>query len=401
MKLLKVFLLSVLLLSVNRLYANDSFCINGLVKNASDTTYIVYDCWIPDGNMVSDSVMVVQGKFLITGKIVGGIAKIWLYHKENEQCSFLIEPTQMDLIINADDFSDYELRGLSPELENEIAICDKAFHKLDSKDRVTAKHLVKIGDELTELRKNSEENTVKIDSLEHLFFSTIALRRKLSNKYAELCLEFVKKHSDFRIAPFYVPIDNDEYRQETFELFEQLPLEIKNRPEWGVVKQGIAKVKAQLLEEGKSQPGAKAPDFERTTFLGDSLRLSDYQGKKYVLLDFWASWCGPCIKGIPKLKELYETYKDLGLEIIGLSVDADPNKWKAAIEQQQIASWPQALSDDWQLESGEKRFSERVYHIEGVPTYILIDKDGIIVGRWNRLGEEVEKLLKDILQKEK
>ena len=118
-------------------------------------------------------------------------------------------------------------------------------------------------------------------------------------------------------------------------------------------------------------------DFEAE--LPDSTvhRLSEYAGKgQYVLLDFWASWCGPCIRSFPMLKEFYEKYHEQGLLIIGISADRNPNAWHYALGQH-ACPWPMMHET---TDSQKKRTSASdLYSISGFPTFVLLDPDGQVI----------------------
>ncbi|MDR1526554.1 MAG: redoxin domain-containing protein [Dysgonamonadaceae bacterium] len=125
---------------------------------------------------------------------------------------------------------------------------------------------------------------------------------------------------------------------------------------------------------------------------GKEAKLSDYAGKgKYVLLDFWASWCPPCRREMPALVELYNTYKDKNLEIVGYSLDKDVKSWKTGITELQI-TWPQ-LSDCSYWQS----VPVQTYNIQGIPNTILIDTQGIIIAKGLR-GEKLARKLQELLQ---
>jgi thiol-disulfide isomerase/thioredoxin len=140
-------------------------------------------------------------------------------------------------------------------------------------------------------------------------------------------------------------------------------------------------------------PGAKAYVFSSKELRGEPLSLADYKGK-YVLVDFWASWCVPCRAGNPHLLSLYKKYKDKGFEIIGIS-DDDGNSevWRKAVEKDGIGVWKHILRG---LKSDGKGNFDRTndisehYGIHSLPTKILIDPDGIIVGRYGGGGESEE-----------
>ena len=120
-------------------------------------------------------------------------------------------------------------------------------------------------------------------------------------------------------------------------------------------------------------PGKIAPDFEGTKPDGSKMKLSDLRGK-YVLIDFWASWCGPCRRENPSVVNLYNQYKSKGFTIMSVSLDRDKNKWVEAIKKDKL-SWPNHVSDlkGWQSDIG------RLYNVSSIPYTVLIDKEGKII----------------------
>lgn len=134
--------------------------------------------------------------------------------------------------------------------------------------------------------------------------------------------------------------------------------------------------------------GATAPEFAFPTQDGKLLGPKDYRGKT-LIIDFWASWCGPCIAEIPHLKKLYENYKDKGLEILSVSIDKDSKEWLKAVETIQMP-WKQVLSPN----AGAELMS--LYQFNMIPFIILIDKDGKIVNKHLR-GEALETAVKQLI----
>ena len=131
---------------------------------------------------------------------------------------------------------------------------------------------------------------------------------------------------------------------------------------------------------GKKPAEQKAPadenayiDFTALTPAGQELSLSDLVGKTdYVLVDFWASWCGPCRRLIPVLKEIYASQPEGRLQIISCSVDQDKAAWLQALDEEQMP-WVQVRQD-------EQHECADLYHVQFIPHTILIDRDGSIVG---------------------
>ncbi|MEN8121362.1 MAG: TlpA disulfide reductase family protein [Bacteroidota bacterium] len=134
--------------------------------------------------------------------------------------------------------------------------------------------------------------------------------------------------------------------------------------------------------------GQKAPDFELPSQNGEMLRLSSFEGK-YVLLDFWASWCAPCRVANRELLELYDSFKDKNFEIVAISIDEDKSAWLKAIEKDG-SKWTH-LSDlkGWNTETA------KTYGVRAVPQNFLLDTNGIIL-RKNMSTVDLASLLEKV-----
>lgn len=144
---------------------------------------------------------------------------------------------------------------------------------------------------------------------------------------------------------------------------------------------------SKSLTSAKSAEGANFIDFDFKTDAGQPVKLSDYLGKgKYVLLEFWASWCGPCRADLPHLKEAYSRYHNAGFEVISISLDDKKEAWLKAIAEEKMP-WLQ-VSD---LKAFNGELSKR-YNFNGIPTCVLIGPDGKIVTR-NMRGSWMDKKL--------
>ena len=149
----------------------------------------------------------------------------------------------------------------------------------------------------------------------------------------------------------------------------------------------IQEIIADMEIEKKLAVGSKFIDFKLSGIKGDSIALSSLVGKTdFVLVDFWASWCGSCMQFLPELQAFYGKYKGTSLEILGVSLDDNKKAWKNSVTVHKI-SWKQ-VSDL----KGWKSEGARAYAVNSIPNTVLIDKNGKIVGR-NLSIPEMEKLL--------
>lgn len=139
-------------------------------------------------------------------------------------------------------------------------------------------------------------------------------------------------------------------------------------------------------------PGKPAPDFEELMVdRKTTMKLSDLEGK-VVLLDFWASWCGPCRRENPNVVATYNKYKDKGFTVMNVSLDDNLERWKQAIEQDGLI-WPNHVSDlkKWNSAVGQ------LYQVRGIPFTVLIDQNGNIV-QTNLRGPALEEAVSKLLQ---
>ncbi len=135
--------------------------------------------------------------------------------------------------------------------------------------------------------------------------------------------------------------------------------------------------------------GDIAPEFEAKQLDGSTFRLADYRGEKAVLIDFWATWCGPCIDEIPMIKRIAETYRDQGLEVVGVSLDRDEQALRDFVKQENL-SYVQVF------EKEKTQTISKSYGVWGIPSVFLVDKNGVI-NALNLRGERTEAAVKKLL----
>lgn len=136
--------------------------------------------------------------------------------------------------------------------------------------------------------------------------------------------------------------------------------------------------------------GKKAPGITQLDLQGNPYSLQDLKGK-YVLVDFWASWCPPCRKENPNLVATYAEFKDKNFEILGVSLDKDMNSWKKAIADDNL-TWKH-ISDLQHWNNG----AAATYGIKAIPQNVLVDPNGIIIAK-NLHGDDLKNKLREILK---
>lgn len=218
--------------------------------------------------------------------------------------------------------------------------------------------LVMLG--LSFMNKGENENAAMQDSLVQMY---LAVKAKTVRTIDSLVTNYPNCHATALIIDKFVIKDRD--LAEVEKMYESLTPRIKNAYLGRKLKTSIDNIK-------KTSVGSMAPDFTLQAPDGKNVSLSDYRGKM-VLLDFWASWCGPCLREVPNVKKVYDKFHDKGFEILSVSLDDKKDNWVNAIEKNDL---------NWSHVSSLKGWScpvAKLYNVSGVPAMLLIDKEGRIV----------------------
>ena len=218
--------------------------------------------------------------------------------------------------------------------------------------------LVMLG--LSFMSKGEKDNAAMRDSLGQMY---LAVKAKTARTIDSLVANYPDCYATALIINNFVVKNRD--LEEVEKMYESLTPRIKNAYLGRKLKTSIDNIK-------KTAIGNVAPDFTLQAPDGQNISLSDYRGK-IVLLDFWASWCGPCLREVPNVKKVYDKFHDKGFEILSVSLDDKKDNWVNAIEKNDL-NWGHVSSlKGWDCPVA------KLYNVSGVPAMLLIDKEGKIV----------------------
>src|SRR5690606_5275106 len=343
-------------------------------------------------------------KFTLNGRVenAGGLKDIILYQGENPIDTLALdEKSEFYLEGNAPEAALYTLlvgeRPYMLVLENGEAVKFEAdmnkpsdykvsgsktsakLKELDAARETFQKQQAALGEEF-EKRMNSGEEASVVQS------DLMAKSESFAADLSEQVVQFSQENSD-NLAGFYgmlilYTIDPTGHEEALINYAEDAKEQFPNN-------EAVQSFAAHMAEIKPLSIGQVAPDFGSLTPDGDEVKLSDLRGQ-YVLLDFWAAWCGPCRQENPNIVEQYHQFKDKGFTVLGVSLDRDRDAWLKAIEDDKLV-WTQ-ISDlkMWDSEAGA------LYNISAIPASFMIDPDGKIVGK-NLRGPALRKFLEENL----
>jgi peroxiredoxin len=377
----RIFLLIIALLPLMA-FAQElqSFEIKSKVGNLTTPSraYLIYQL---GANRVIDSTFIVNGSFDFKGKI--------------------LNPTAAVLVIDKFGFG---LNTLDTTSDNLTFYIDKGVFEINSKDSLSKAKITgsKINDDnkkllaqLQPLIDKAKKLKADQDAASPAQQNTAEFQNALQAKHKELQIEqkatlkmFILGNPDsyLSLLALYSVAGPSPDPTEIDPLYNALSPDLKNTETAKVFKKSLDALRNTAI-------GVTAPDFTQNDVNGAPVKLSSFRGK-YVLLDFWASWCGPCRQENPNVVKAYNKYKDKNFTIVGVSLDRPngKNDWLAAIKNDGLT---------WTEVSDLKFWNNQVaglYSITSIPANFLIDPNGKIIARDLR-GDDLENELAEVLGK--
>lgn len=361
------------------------YIIEGLLPdNSLDGLYITLSraTLIFEEEVIIDSIKVKKNKFYYKGITEKEPFLASLTAPTRKLGFLIIEPGKINVTVSSP-FLMAQATGtpLNEEHNKEILLPMRAFEEADT---------------LTEKRIKALRKGIWTEDNELNYQQTLPL--ELFRNLLEKRWTFIENHLQYpEIIVFYLYFYYSNKQPGIEKVLSQLPAYTIKRLQQEKEKQTITEDDKKNMPNFKLienipesiEVGQPFTDFTGITPDGKQISLSEVvKNNKLVLIDFWASWCGPCMQEMHLLAEIYKQYQDKGLQIIGISSDRNHQQWTAAIQKKNMA---------WlQIRSIEEDYIQDIYSIKFLPSTILINHDGIIIARKLR-GEELLQKIKEIL----
>ena len=341
--------------------AKDEFSIKGSISGVD--TGKVYLMKIVDGRPQNiDTAEVVGGKFSLNGKLDLPDLRILRLNENDYFAHLFLDNSNIKVTADKDSLEQTKVEG-SPSQDIFRTYLDEVDRMKEEVGKIQEKY------QSAMVAGNKEEaRKAEID------YSALMENMNVFTK------NFVKEHNSSVVAAYItlVQLSNQIEGAELDSIVNKFPQQI-NQSEY------VVKLKEIADGMRKTAIGTQAPDFTMNDPEGKPLQLSSLRGK-VVMIDFWASWCGPCRQENPNVVRLYQQYHDKGFEILGVSLDNKKEEWMKAIQTDQLGWLHVSDLQQWQNSAA------RLYAVNAIPQTFLLDKDGKIIAKGLRSEQLAAKL---------
>ncbi len=345
---------------------SNSYQIKGVVEGMSDgdTLFLTRDLQTGEP---SDTIIVGDGKFSLSGETdTTALCMIYSANRNEINAPFFLEAGNISIRMK-DEPGGSRVGGTD---------CNDKWQELNDSVMVIGKEINRIAEHIYGNNLSQEEQQKGMEQID-----------KLNKRFAALVAKTAEKNIDNEFGYFlltYYPeelIDNGARAR----LIKLLPDEFRQRP-------AIKEIEETIDKAAKTAEGATISDFSQSTPDGSQLSImSEIKKNKVTVIDFWASWCGPCRQEMPFMQEMYKDLQSRGLGIVGISLDNDRDAWLRGTEQFNI-TWPQ-MSDL----KGWDNAAAQMFNITSIPHTVVVDQNGKILRRGLR-GEELRKFVESQLK---
>jgi peroxiredoxin len=377
----KIILLSIICLPIYILHAQQTKLINKFSLSGSITgqhlDFLRLSYKDQNGKYVKDTCHIKNGTFVFTGYLNGPTTANLMGHTKSNSSDdpnftmIFLEPVQMRATLIEDSFKNAIITGSPTQYE---------FEMLKKEKEPITKIEDKLSKELKEIDKivQKGDTSIATKNKRDIIWNSY-LKYREEDKHIDYA--FISTHPGSYLSPYLMGyyFDSRKLSLDSAELFFNSFDNAVQESLYGKL------INDQIIARKSSSTGSPAPIFSKTDINGKEINLSSFKGKSYVLLDFWASWCIPCREITPCLKKIYQKFHSKGLDVISISWDSDKKAWLDAIAKDDTNNWYNIFGDVFQpMDNGLRN----KYAIASIPTLILIDKNGIIIGRYRGDGED-------------
>ena len=389
----KIFILSTVIVLSCACSSGDGYVIKGRSGLMDGKAVLSYRG--SDDAVVKDTVLMEKGRFVFTGKVEDVFrGTVTLLPEGSDALDFalFVENSKMNVSVNPESFVDYGAYG--EKFIKAVSVTGSSnnafWYGVNSQKEIVS------GD------SRYAEIAAALEELENTGYADMALYKSREKDFREKYADDIPAYSaavDSVLREYALANPDVECAAYLFKMnAENLPLKefeagFNSFSEKVRTSHLAEPFRNEIASRHATEPGQVAPDFTLGTPDGREVTLSSLFGQ-YLLIDFWASWCGPCRAGVPGLKELYAKYHDKGFEIIGIADDSNPESWKKALAEDK-SPWIHVL-DEFPDKNKPARVSS-LYGVHYIPSYFLLDREGCFIGKFDHDGLEAK--LHELLDK--
>lgn len=364
---------------------NNEFEIEGNASGFIDgrNVYLKMQDTVTNSLVNLDTVKIENGKFIFKGAVTEPSLHFIAIDSTENQIPFILEEGNITVAVNKDTIFKSIVGGTYSN--DQLVAYSKETEKIQKK-----------------VQKFQEVNREKLQQAQ-ISADTVTMNalmkeyKTFQDQFKDVSLKHVEDHPKSYISLFFIKqfLNDPSFDMaRATKMYENLDPSLKNTKEGKSIKKSLDGLKTTEKKSNVSSSsveiGTMAPDFSAPNTDGKETSLKSALGK-LTLIDFWASWCGPCRKENPNVVALYKDFHAKGLNIIGVSLDEKADKWKEAIAKDQL-TWTQISN----LKGWEDPIAKR-YFVDGIPATFLLDEKGIIIARDLR-GAELRAKVASILK---